>query len=133
MKVGERRALRGVAASPAVGERSALAGRALAAGARDGADSLNFLGIPEAELTPKVQEALVIGVPDEARGELVKACLVLRPGQTATEDEILSFCRENMARYKVPSKIEFRAELPRSAVGKLLRRVLREEESTRAA
>lgn len=59
MKVGERRALRGVAASPAVGERSTLAGRALAAGARDGADSLNFLGIPEAELTPKVQEALM--------------------------------------------------------------------------
>jgi long-chain acyl-CoA synthetase len=76
---------------------------------------------------PKVKEVLVIGVPDAARGELVKAFAVLKPGESATEEEILAHCRQNLARYKVPSAVEFRAELPRSAVGKLLRRVLRDE------
>jgi long-chain acyl-CoA synthetase len=76
---------------------------------------------------PKVREAIVIGVPDVTRGELVKAFVVARPGTRPTEEEIIAFCRDNLARYKVPSAVEFREALPRSAVGKPLRRVLREE------
>jgi long-chain acyl-CoA synthetase len=77
---------------------------------------------------PKVQEAAVIGVPDERRGETVKAFVVLKEGETATEDEIIAFCRERMAAYRAPRIIEFRDELPKSMVGKVLRRELREEE-----
>jgi long-chain acyl-CoA synthetase len=76
---------------------------------------------------PKVQEAAVIGVPDPKRGETVKAFVVLKEGQTTTEEEIVEFCRENMAVYKVPRIIEFRDELPKSMVGKILRRELRTE------
>ncbi len=76
---------------------------------------------------PRVREALVIGVPDSTRGELVKAFVVPRPGEPPTVEELLAFCRENLARYKVPSQIELRAELVRSAVGKPLRRALRDE------
>jgi len=57
---------------------------------------------------PKVKEAAVIGVPDEHRGESVKAFIVLKEGQTTTEEEIISFCRENMAPYKAPRLVEFR-------------------------
>ncbi|MGB9846198.1 MAG: AMP-binding enzyme, partial [Desulfotomaculales bacterium] len=63
------------------------------------------------------------------RGETVKAYIVLKPGETATEEEITGFCRERLAAYKVPRLVEFRAELPKSAVGKLLRRVLVAEET----
>jgi long-chain acyl-CoA synthetase len=77
---------------------------------------------------PKVQEAAVIGVPDERRGETVKAFVVLKEGETATEDEIITFCRERMAAYRAPRIIEFRDELPKSMVGKVLRRELREED-----
>jgi len=73
----------------------------------------------------KVKEAAVIGVPDEHRGETVKAFIVLKDGESATEEEIISFCRENMAPYKAPRMIEFRDELPKSMVGKILRRELR--------
>ncbi len=76
---------------------------------------------------PKVREAIVIGVPDATRGELVKAFVVPKPGTQPTEEEILAFCRDNLARFKVPSLVEFREALPRSAVGKPLRRVLRDE------
>ena len=76
---------------------------------------------------PKVKEAAVIGIPDERRGELVKAFIVLKEGQTATEEEINTFCRENLAAYKVPRVIEFRDDLPKSMVGKVLRRELRKE------
>jgi long-chain acyl-CoA synthetase len=75
---------------------------------------------------PKVQEAAVIGVPDERRGETVKAFVVLKQGQTAEEEEIIAFCRERMAAYRVPRIIEFREDLPKSMVGKVLRRELRE-------
>jgi long-chain acyl-CoA synthetase len=76
---------------------------------------------------PKVIEAAVIGVPDERRGETVKAFVVLKEGETASEEDIISFCRERMAAYRVPRYIEFRDELPKSPIGKVLRRELREE------
>jgi long-chain acyl-CoA synthetase len=74
---------------------------------------------------PKVREAAVIGVPDEYRGETVKAFVVLKEGESATEEEIIEFCREGMAAYRVPRVIEFRDDLPKSMVGKVLRRELR--------
>ena len=82
---------------------------------------------------PKVQEAVVVGVPDPRRGETVKAFLVLKPGETATEQEIIAFCKERLAPYKAPKLVEFRTELPKSAVGKLLRRALVEEEKQKLA
>jgi long-chain acyl-CoA synthetase len=82
---------------------------------------------------PKILEAAVAGVPMETeRGERVKAYVVLKPGETATEDEILDYCRENLAYYKVPKFVEFRDDLPKTMVGKILRRVLIEEELARA-
>ena len=77
---------------------------------------------------PKVLEAAAVGVPDERRGETVKAFVVLRPGETATEEEIIAYCRDRMAPYKVPRSVEFRTDLPKSTIGKVLRRVLRDEE-----
>ena len=78
---------------------------------------------------PAVMEAAVIGVPDQYRGEAVKAFITLRPGANATADEVIEFCRANLAKYKIPSLIEFLPSLPKSAVGKVLRRELREMES----
>ncbi|MEM3762766.1 MAG: long-chain fatty acid--CoA ligase, partial [Archaeoglobaceae archaeon] len=79
---------------------------------------------------PAVLEAAVIGVPDPYRGETVKAFIALKPEYKGkvSEDEIIKFCKERLAAYKVPKIIEFRDELPKSAVGKVLRRVLKEEE-----
>ncbi len=82
---------------------------------------------------PKVLEAVVAGVPDPYRGETVKAYIVLKPGEQATEEEIIAFCREHLAPYKVPKLVEFRSELPKSQVGKFLRRVLVEEEKRKLA
>jgi long-chain acyl-CoA synthetase len=80
---------------------------------------------------PDVAEAVAIGVPDDYRGESVKAFVVKRSGATTTEEEILVFCKERLAPYKAPQAVEFRDDLPKSAVGKLLRRVLVEEERAR--
>lgn len=77
---------------------------------------------------PKVALAAVVGVPDAKSGEAVKAFVQLKPGQTATEEEMRKFCKENMAGYKRPRYIEFRDTVPTSNVGKVLRRVLRDEE-----
>jgi long-chain acyl-CoA synthetase len=77
---------------------------------------------------PKVREAVVVGVPDPRRGETVKAFVVLKEGENATEEEVIAFCRERLAAYKVPRVVEFRADLPKSMIGKVLRRTLREEE-----
>jgi len=78
---------------------------------------------------PKVQEAVAAGVPMGEKGERVKVWIVLKEGQTATEKEILDFCVENLAPYKRPRFVEFRDELPKTLVGKFLRRVLVEEEA----
>ncbi len=77
---------------------------------------------------PKVLEAAVVGIPDIQRGDNVKAYIVLKPGETATAEEILDYCRQNLTRYKVPREIEFRDALPKTMVGKILRRTLRDEE-----
>ncbi|OGO75545.1 MAG: hypothetical protein A3K41_13095 [Chloroflexi bacterium RIFOXYD12_FULL_57_15] len=73
---------------------------------------------------PKVMDVGVAGIPDPYRGETVKAWIVFKPGETATEDELKAFCKERLAAYKVPTHFEFRAELPKTTVGKILRREL---------
>jgi long-chain acyl-CoA synthetase len=77
---------------------------------------------------PKVALAAVIGVPDDRSGEKVKAFVQLAPGETADEQEIIEFCKEKLAGYKRPRTVEFRETLPTSLIGKVLRRVLRDEE-----
>jgi long-chain acyl-CoA synthetase len=78
---------------------------------------------------PKVMEAVVAGIPHLERGDdTVKAYIVLKPGETATAEEIRAFCKPLLAPYKVPREVEFRAELPKTAVGKVLRRQLVAEE-----
>ncbi|NLC77300.1 MAG: long-chain fatty acid--CoA ligase [Clostridia bacterium] len=80
---------------------------------------------------PKVKEAVVAGIPDPKRGETVKAYIVLHPGQEATEEEFIAYCRTKLAAYKVPRFVEFRDALPRTAVGKVLRRQLVAEEKAK--
>lgn len=76
---------------------------------------------------PAVHEVGVAGVPDAAKGEVAKAWVVLKADRTVTEDELRAFCRERLAPYKVPARVEFRKELPKTMVGKVLRRVLAAE------
>lgn len=78
-----------------------------------------------------VQECVVVGVPDPYRGETVKAFIVLKEGATATNDDLNTYCRKNLAPYKVPRIYEFREELPKTAVGKILRRQLVDEEKAK--
>jgi long-chain acyl-CoA synthetase len=80
---------------------------------------------------PKVLEAVSIGIPDPYRGETVKAFIVMKPGEKATEEEIINFCKEKLAAYKVPKSVEFRDSLPKSAIGKVLRKILRTEEEAK--
>ena len=77
---------------------------------------------------PKIAMAVSVGIPDSYRGETVKAFIVLKDGEEAGQDEIIAFCKEKLAPYKVPKIIEFRDSLPQSAVGKILRKTLRDEE-----
>jgi len=77
---------------------------------------------------PAVQDACTIGVPHDVKGEHVKSFVVLKQGAAATQAELSDFCRQKLAGFKVPAEIEFRDTLPRSAVGKILRRELRDEE-----
>ncbi len=83
---------------------------------------------------PKVREGIAVGLPDDYAGERIRAYVVLKDGESATEDELISFFRQQLVAYKVPSEVEFRSELPKSMIGKILRRTLREEhERARAA
>jgi long-chain acyl-CoA synthetase len=76
---------------------------------------------------PAVMEVGVAGVPDPVKGEVAKAWVVLKPGQHATENDLRAYCRERLAPYKVPARVEFRTELPKTMVGKVLRRALAAE------
>jgi long-chain acyl-CoA synthetase len=82
---------------------------------------------------PQVLEAAAIGVPVGGADQRAKAFVVLRKGETVTEEEIVDWCRQGLARYKVPKMIEFRDELPKSMVGKILRRELMEDEEKKQA
>lgn len=76
---------------------------------------------------PAVCEVAVFGIPDPKWGEIVKACVVLKPGKMLTADELIAYCRKSLANYKVPSSIQFsETELPKSGSGKILKRVLRD-------
>ena len=78
-----------------------------------------------------IQECVVVGVPDKYRGETVKAYIVLKQGRQVSKEELNKFCREKLASYKVPRIYEFRDSLPKTAVGKILRRTLIEEEKSK--
>ena len=82
---------------------------------------------------PAVAEAVAVGLPHPAKGEFIKAYVVLKRGQEATPDQIMDFCRQNLSAYMVPKEVEIRAELPKSMIGKVLRRSLREEEEAKWA
>jgi len=78
---------------------------------------------------PKIADAVSIGIPDAYRGETVKVFVVVKPEETLTEEEVIAHCKEKLAAYKVPRMVEFRQELPKSMVGKVLRKELRAAES----
>ncbi len=77
---------------------------------------------------PKAKEGITVGIPDPRKGERIKVYVVLKAGETATPEEFIAHFKEQLTPYKVPSEVEFRAELPKSMIGKILRRTLREEE-----
>jgi long-chain acyl-CoA synthetase len=81
---------------------------------------------------PKIMEAAVAGIHDQYRGETIKAYVVLKEGETMTENEVIEYCKTNLAAYKVPKLVEFREELPKTMIGKVLRRMLREEEEKKS-
>jgi long-chain acyl-CoA synthetase len=81
---------------------------------------------------PKVKEGITIGLPDPHKGERIKIYIVLKEGETATPEEFITYFKERLTPYKVPSEVEFRTELPKSMIGKILRRALREEEGRQA-
>ncbi len=75
---------------------------------------------------PAVQEVAVYGKPHPEKGEMVVAAIVAKEGATATGEEIIAYCRDKMAVYKAPSRVDFLSELPKSATGKILKRTLKE-------
>jgi acyl-CoA synthetase (AMP-forming)/AMP-acid ligase II len=76
---------------------------------------------------PAVLEAAVIGIPDPKWGEAVRACVVLKEGMKVTEQEIIAFCKKNLARYKAPKSVAFLSSLPRTGSGKIYKKGLREK------
>ena len=74
---------------------------------------------------PKIMEACAIGIPDTYRGETVKAFVVLKPGESMTSEDVIEYCKQKLAKYKVPTQVEFIETLPKSGVGKILRKELR--------
>jgi long-chain acyl-CoA synthetase len=81
---------------------------------------------------PKVLDVAAAGIPDPYRGETIKVWIVPRPGETLTEQEVIDFCKKELAKFEVPRAVEFRSELPKTMVGKVLRRMLVEEEKKKA-
>jgi long-chain acyl-CoA synthetase len=81
---------------------------------------------------PKVKEGISVGIPDPRKGEHIKVYIVLKDGETATPEEFIAYFKERLTPYKVPSEVEFRTHLPKSMIGKILRRALREEEVLRS-
>ena len=77
---------------------------------------------------PKVQEAAAIGIPHPTRGESVKVFVILKEGQSATSEELIEYCKDKIAKFKLPTEIEFRNELPKTNVGKILKKDLKSEE-----
>ena len=75
----------------------------------------------------KISEAVTVGIPDSYRGETVKVVITLKPGEMLSEKELIDFCKSKLAPYKVPKVVEFRDSIPKSAVGKILRKILRDE------
>jgi len=82
---------------------------------------------------PGIHECAVYGVPDPVKGETVAVAVVARPGSGLSADEVIGWCREHLAAYKVPARVDLVGELPKSATGKLLKRVLREQAGGRGA
>jgi long-chain acyl-CoA synthetase len=80
---------------------------------------------------PKIQEACAIGIPHPTRGEAVKVFAILKKGKTATQEELIEFCTDKLARYKLPTEIEFTDDLPKTHVGKILKNELRSEETAK--
>ena len=80
---------------------------------------------------PKIQEAVTVGLPHKTRGEIIKVYIVLKDGESMDRTEVVAYCRDKLAGYKVPRQVEFRKELPKTMVGKVLRRALREEEEAK--
>ena len=81
---------------------------------------------------PKVKEGIAVGLPDPYSGERIKAYIILKEGETATEEELIAYFRQHLAHYKAPTEVEFRDELPHSIIGKILRRALLDEQASRA-
>jgi long-chain acyl-CoA synthetase len=80
---------------------------------------------------PKIKDATVIGVPHPKMGEVAKAFVVLKDGEKATEEEIVEYMKQHVADYKVPRSVEFRDALPKTIIGKVLKRQLAEEEKNK--
>ena len=93
---------------------------------RVGLQGVAARGRGRARRAPGVREAAVVGVPDEKRGETVKAFVSLKPGATVTPDELIAHCKERMAAYKYPRQVDIVDELPKTVTGKILRRELRD-------
>jgi len=79
-------------------------------------------------LHPKVQEVAVVGVPDPIRDEAIMALVVLKDGETSDADEIITFCKERLAKFKVPSFVEFKDVFPKTSIGKIQKNILRNEQ-----